>query len=115
MVLAAAGAAAGLLLAGGSKAAPVTITPTSIAGAKLGDTDVTLERLWGGNYRKSTHRPAAELLAADLRRPRLSAFFVGTSDKTVEITTSNSGGPDGGGDRPLLEPRRAEEGLRQRG
>src|SRR5580765_1581000 len=54
VLVAAAGAVAGVLLSDGHGAAPVTITPTSIAGARLGDTDLTLERLWGGAYRKST-------------------------------------------------------------
>ena len=91
VVLAAAAATAGLLLTRESKAAPVTITPTIIAGAKLGDTDVTLQHLWGSNYRKATldQPPNYSLLTYGGRS--LSAYFVGTSDKTVEITTSNSG------------------------
>ncbi len=91
LVLAAVAAATGLLLTRGSKAAPVTITPTSIGGAKLGDADVTLERLWGIAYRKLTldFPPNYSLLTYNGRA--LSAYFVGTSVKTVEITTANGG------------------------
>ena len=90
VVLAAAAATAGLLLTRGSKAAPVTIAPTSIAGARLGDTDLTLQRLWGNGYRKLTldFPPNYSLLAYGDRS--VSAYFVGTGNKTVEITTSNS-------------------------
>jgi serine/threonine protein kinase len=91
VLLVAAVVTAGLLLTGGSQAAPVTITPTSIGGARLGDTDVTLQRLWGNEYRKLTldQPPNYSLLTYGGRS--LNAYFVGTSDKTVEITTSNSG------------------------
>jgi predicted Ser/Thr protein kinase len=91
VVLVAAVVTAGLLLTGGSKAAPVTITPTTIASAKLGDTDVTLQHLWGLNFRKATldQPPNYSLLTYGGRS--VNAYFVGTSDKTVEITTSNSG------------------------
>ena len=90
VMLAAAAAAGALLLTSGSNAAPVTITPTSIGGARLGDTDVTLERLWGGAYRKLTldYPPNYSLLTYGGRA--LSAYFVGTSVKAVEITTANS-------------------------
>jgi tRNA A-37 threonylcarbamoyl transferase component Bud32 len=91
VLVAAAAVAAGLLLTGGSKAAPVTITPTSIGGARLGDTDVTLQRLWGNQYRKLTldYPPNYSLLTYSSRA--LSTYFVGTSTRTVEITTANSG------------------------
>jgi serine/threonine protein kinase len=90
VVLSAAAATGALLATRGSVAAPVTITPTSIGGAKLGDTDIALERLWGGNYRKSNlDQPQNYSMLAYTGRA-LSAYFVGTSVETVEISTSNS-------------------------
>jgi serine/threonine-protein kinase len=86
-------AAAGVALVvakGGSKASPVTITPTSIAGARLGDSNVMLQRLWGklaGSANLDYPQDYSELT---YRGRALSAFFVGSSVKTVEITTSNS-------------------------
>ncbi len=90
LLLAAAAAAAGFLLTGGSKSAPVTITPTSIGGAKLGDTDVALQRLWGGAYRKLTLDYPANYSLLTYGGRNVSAYFVGTSNRTVEITTANS-------------------------
>ncbi|MEP6813264.1 MAG: serine/threonine-protein kinase [Actinomycetota bacterium] len=89
--LAVAAAAAALLLTREAPAAPVTITSTSIGGAKLGDTDVALERLWGNGYRKLAldYPPNYSLLTYGGRG--VSAYFAGTSDRTVELTTANSG------------------------
>jgi serine/threonine protein kinase len=90
VVLAAAATTSGVLLARGSKSAPVTITPTNIGGAKLGDTDLALQSLWGGNYRKSNMDQPADYSVLTYSGRAISAFFVGTSVKTVEIATSNS-------------------------
>jgi tRNA A-37 threonylcarbamoyl transferase component Bud32 len=91
VVVAAAAAAGVLLLTSGSNAAPVTITPSSIGGAKLGDTDVALQRLWGGAYRKLTLDYPANYSLLTYGGRSVSAYFVGASDRAVEITTANSG------------------------
>ena len=46
-----AAAAVGAFLLTRSNDKPATITPTSIAGAKLGDSNVLLSRMWGGGQR----------------------------------------------------------------
>ena len=46
-----AAAAVGAFLLTRSNDRPVTITPNSIAGAKLGDSNVLLSRMWGGAQR----------------------------------------------------------------
>ena len=90
-VLIAAGAGVGVLIAtGGSKASAVTITPTSIAGARLGDSNLMLQRLWGRVYAGSTLDTPQDYSELTYRGRALTAFFVGSSLKTVEITTSNS-------------------------
>ena len=68
---------------------PVTITPTSIGSAKLGDSNITLERLWNGGSKLSTQFPPDYSL---LRQTLLdvSAYFAGTVDKAVELTTWNA-------------------------
>jgi len=83
--------AVGVVVAmGGSKAAAVTITPTSIAGARLGDSNVMLQRLWGRVGASSTLDFPQDYSLLSYRARALTAFFVGSSVKTVEITTSNS-------------------------
>ena len=91
VVLAAAIATGSFFLTRSSKAGPVTITPTSIGGAKLGDTDVALQRLWGNQYRKLTLDFPANYALLTYGGRALTAYFIGTSNKTVEITTANSG------------------------
>ena len=68
---------------------PATITPTSIAGAELGDSNVLLSRMWGGG-RKLVMTTPPNYSQLTQRTRNLSAYFVGTTDKTVEITTWNS-------------------------
>jgi predicted Ser/Thr protein kinase len=86
----AAAAAALVVSTGGTKAAPVTITPTTIAGARLGDTNVMLQRLWGRVYGSANLDYPQDYSELTYRARALSAFFVGSSVRTVEITTSNS-------------------------
>ena len=89
-LLVAAAIAVGVVVAmGGAKAAVVTITPTSIAGARLGDSNVMLQRLWGRVAGSSTLDFPQDYSELSYRGRALSAFFVGSSVKTVEITTSN--------------------------
>lgn len=78
-----------LLPSHSAKAAPVTITPTSIRGAKLGDPSALLERMWGNGYQllQMQFPPTYSLLT--VRSRNLSAFFVGTNDRAVEIVTAN--------------------------
>ena len=92
VAIAAAAAATGVLLFTGKhqqKKLPVTITPTSIGSAKLGDSNITLERLWNGGSKLTTQFPADYSL---LRQSLLdvSAYFSGTVDKAVELTTWNA-------------------------
>ena len=92
VVIAVAAAATGVLLFTGKhqqKKLPVTITPTSIGSAKLGDSNITLERLWNGGSKLTTQFPADYSL---LRQSLLdvSAYFSGTVDKAVELTTWNA-------------------------
>ena len=90
--IAAAAAATGVLLFTGKheqEKLPVTITPTSIGSAKLGDSNITLERLWNGGSKLTTQFPPDYSL---LRQSLLdvSAYFAGTVDKAVELTTWNA-------------------------
>jgi serine/threonine-protein kinase len=79
-----------LLTRGNATEAPVTITPTSIAGARLGDSNVLLERMWGAGYQKLSMQTPPDYSVLTHRARNVSAYFIGTSDKTVEITTWNS-------------------------
>jgi hypothetical protein len=90
LVIAAAATGALLLTGGhGQKKLPVTITPTSIGGAKLGDSNITLERRWNGGTKLTTQFPADySLLRQSLFD--VSAYFSGTVDKAVELTTWNA-------------------------
>jgi tRNA A-37 threonylcarbamoyl transferase component Bud32 len=90
VVLTAAIVAVVLGTTGGSRASPVTITPASIAGAKLGDTDLTLRRLWGRVFGEATLDQPQNYSMLTYRGRGLTAFFVGSSIDTVEITTANS-------------------------
>ena len=92
VVIAAAAAATGASLLTGThqqKKLPITITPRSIGRAKLGDSNITLERLWNGGSKLTTQFPADYSL---LRQSLLdvSAYFSGTVDKAVELTTWNA-------------------------
>ena len=82
-------AAVGTFLLAHSNDKPVTITPTSIAGAKLGDSSVLLTHMWGGG-RKLVMTTPPNYSQLTQRTRSLSAYFVGTTDKTVEITTWDS-------------------------
>jgi serine/threonine-protein kinase len=84
-----AAAAVGAFLLTRSNDKPATITPTSIAGARLGDSNVLLSHMWGGGQRLAmTEPPNYSVLTQHTRN--LSAYFIGTGDKTVEITTWNA-------------------------
>jgi tRNA A-37 threonylcarbamoyl transferase component Bud32 len=83
-------AAVAVVETGGSKASAVTITPRSIAGARLGDSNVMLQRLWGNLAGSANLDFPQDYSELTYRGRALSAFFVGSSVKTVEITTSNN-------------------------
>jgi hypothetical protein len=87
----AAAAVAGLLLfTGEGSSKPITITPTTLAGAKLGDSTAFLQRLWGTPLRQvSTQTPADYSVLSQSGR-EVSAYFLGTDDRAVEFTTWNS-------------------------
>jgi serine/threonine protein kinase len=86
----AAGTTAGILLTQSSPKKPATISATSIAGASLGSNSVELEHLWGLGFRKvSMQEPPDYSLLSNARR-HVSAYFVGSTDRAVEITTWNS-------------------------
>ena len=83
--------AAGAVLAttgGGSPKLPVTITPHSIRGARLGDSNVLLAKLWGGGQKLTMDTPGNYSVLTQRSR-NVSAYFIGTTDKAVEITTWN--------------------------
>jgi serine/threonine protein kinase len=88
-ILVAAAGATALLITRNGRETPVTIAPTQIAGAKLGDSNLLLERMWGTGFQKlsMTEPPNYSVLAQ--RNRNLSAYFIGTDDHTVEIATSN--------------------------
>jgi len=67
-------------------AGKVTITPTSIEGARLGDTNALIGQLWGGGAKLLMQTPANYSMLTQRSR-NLSAYFEGTTDKAVEITT----------------------------
>src|SRR5262249_29974505 len=85
----AAGVTAGLLLTRSSPKAPTTISASSIAGAHLGESAVALEHLWGFGRKLSMQTPPNYSLLASSNR-HVSAYFVGSTDKAVELTTWNS-------------------------
>ena len=74
----------------GSHTPHVTITPTSIQGARLGDSTFTLTKLWGVGGSKLLLTTPPDYAALAQRNRNLSAYFVGTTDRAVEITTRNS-------------------------
>ncbi|HST17999.1 MAG TPA: serine/threonine-protein kinase [Gaiellaceae bacterium] len=89
--VAAAAAVGGLLLfTGKGSSEPVTITPTTLAGGKLGDSSAFLQRLWGTPLRQvSTQTPADYAVLSQSGR-EVSAYFLGTDDRAIEFTTWNS-------------------------
>jgi hypothetical protein len=88
-VVAAATATALVLTQHGHAAAPVTITQTQLAGARLGDSNLLIARIWGRGQKLSMQTPP-DYSVLTKRSRNLSAYFVGTTDKAVEITTWNS-------------------------
>ena len=88
-VAAAGGVTAGILLTQSSARPPATISASSIAGARLGESTVILEHLWGFGRKLSMQTPPNYSLLTSSSR-HVSAYFVGSTDKAVEITTWNS-------------------------
>jgi len=90
VVVAAAAVAAVLAFTGGGSARlPTTITPTSIAGAKLGDSNILLTKIWGGGQKLVMTSPP-DYSELTQRTRNLAAYFAGTTDKAVQIDTWNS-------------------------
>jgi predicted Ser/Thr protein kinase len=87
--VAAAGAAAAAALLTGGHASRVTLTPTSIGGAKLGDSNLLLERMWGAGFQRLAMSEPPNYSVLRERNRNLSAYFIGTDDHAVEITTWN--------------------------
>ena len=90
VVVTAAAVAAVLAFTGGGQAKlPTTITQDSIAGAKLGDSNILLNKMWNGGLKLALTTPSdySELTQATRN---LAAYFVGTTDKVVQIDTWNS-------------------------
>jgi tRNA A-37 threonylcarbamoyl transferase component Bud32 len=85
-VLVAAAAVAAIVASSHGGATHVTITPTSIAGARLGDSNALIGQLWGGGLKLLMQTPA-DYSVLTQRTRNLSAYFEGTTDKAVEITT----------------------------
>src|SRR6185437_15402149 len=81
---AAGGVTAGILLTQSSAKLPATISASSIAGAHLGESAVSLENLWGFGRKLSMQTPPNYSLLTSARR-HVNAYFVGSSDKAVEI------------------------------
>jgi serine/threonine-protein kinase len=87
-VLAAAGAATAVVLLTGGRANRVTITPASIGGARLGDSNLLVRTLWGSGQKLLMDTPGTYVEVRQRRR-NLGAYFVGTTDRVVELTTWN--------------------------
>ena len=89
-LVAAGGVTAGILLTQASSSKlPATISASGLAGAHLGENAVGLEHLWGFGRKLSMQTPPNYSLLTDPRR-HVSAYFVGSTDKAVELTTWNS-------------------------
>ena len=113
-VLIAAGAGVGVLIAtGGSKAAAVTITPTSIAGARLGDSNLMLQRLWGRVYAGSTLDTPQDYSELTYRGACAHRVFRRIEPEDGGDHHVQQLGPNRRGHRPMLEPRVAEEDVRR--
>jgi tRNA A-37 threonylcarbamoyl transferase component Bud32 len=90
-VLATAGAASigAFVATRGTDTAPVSISPAAIAGGRLGLSRFDYERIWGPGWRKaSLDTPAGYSILTNGAR-QVTAYFTGSSDKAVEITTWN--------------------------
>ena len=81
--------AAAVLLTRPSVHTTVTITPTAIRGARLGDSDVLLQKLWGGGQKLIAQTPGNYNILTERSR-NVSAYFRGGDDRAVEITTWNA-------------------------
>ena len=81
----------------------MTITPTSIRGAKLGDPSALLERMWGNGYQLLTMQfpPTYNLLT--VRSRNLSASSSARTTKRSRSSTCEQGRPERGGNRSLLD------------
>jgi serine/threonine-protein kinase len=89
-VVAIAAVAGALLFSGGGHAKlPTTITPDSIAGAKLGDSNILLNKIWGGGQKLVMTAPP-DYSELTQRTRNLAAYFAGTTDRAVQIDTWNS-------------------------
>jgi serine/threonine-protein kinase len=73
----------------GSPRLPVTITPTSIRGARLGDSNLLLQKLWNGGQELTMDTPGNYSVLTQRVR-NLGAYFIGTNDHAVELTTWNA-------------------------
>ncbi len=84
------GVTAGILLTQSSgKELPPTISASSLAGARLGENAASLEHLWGFGRKLSMQTPPNYSLLTSSER-HVSAYFVGSNDWAVELTTWNS-------------------------
>jgi hypothetical protein len=90
LLTAAAALAAVLATRGGATHHPVTITQTSIASGRLGDSIRTLQAMWGGGLTADLQFPQDYTVLRENGR-NLSAYFQGNVDHVVELTTSNAG------------------------
>jgi len=86
-VVAATAAATVLLVSGhGNARLPATITPIGIGAARLGQSNIALERLWGGGVKLSAQFPPDY----SLLHSAVDAYFAGTVDKAVELITRSA-------------------------
>ena len=69
-------------------AARTTITPTTIVGGKLGDPNQLISKIWHGGQKFLAQTPGNYVVLTQRNR-NVSAYFLGTTDKAVEITTWN--------------------------
>jgi serine/threonine-protein kinase len=76
------------LIAGRGPTRRATITPNSIGGARLGDSNLAVRTLWGGGQQLLMQTPGNYVVVTQRRR-NLGAYFIGTSDRAVEINTWN--------------------------
>jgi hypothetical protein len=61
-----------------------------MGGARLGDSSAFLQQLWGDGYQKLAMQTPPDYSLLTYRGREVSAYFVGTEDKAVELTTWNS-------------------------
>ena len=84
------GAIGGYTLARAPHPRRVTITPMSVVGARLGDSSIALDRIWGTPEKTASLQTPADYTELSNGARDVSAYFVGTADKAVEIATWNS-------------------------